>query len=190
MCFLRGAGKPHARPGVTALSPESTTTDGPNGNQNHLWGLWTVGAGASAAPLLRRPHQRHLRGAPEPLPAVLLHPRAPRAGGRARGDRLRFPGNVSLPQEEAPEQEDPARAGGIRTRQSQPRARRGERRALEAVRHRPAGEMRRERAARRCEERRCGQRSGTRPPGAAADSWCRLLVQLQGMRLWNKQEKQ
>lgn len=43
MCFLYGAGKPHARSGVTALSPESTkgtgfgeTTNGPNGNQNHL----------------------------------------------------------------------------------------------------------------------------------------------------------
>lgn len=110
---------------------------GPDDSQN-LRGLRTVGA---AAPLSRalQGQQRHLRGAAQPLPAVLLHARAPRAGGRARGDRPRFPGNVPLPQEEAPEQEDPARAGGIRARQSQSGARRG---ARAAVRDRPPRAMR------------------------------------------------
>lgn len=102
-----------------------------------------LGAAGPSTTLPRRSpgQQRHLRGAAQPLPAAVLHPRAPRAGGRAGGDHLRFPGNVPLTQEEAPEQEDPARAGGIRARQSQPRARRPRLRgAREAVRHRATGE--------------------------------------------------
>lgn len=98
---------------------------GPDDGQN-LRGLAAPGA---AAPLPRGPprcQQRHLRGAAQHLPALFVHARPPGAGGRARGYRARVPGHVPFPQAEAPEQEDPARAGGIRTRQPQPSARRRE----------------------------------------------------------------
>jgi len=119
------------------------TQGGPDDGQN-LRGLRAAGAAAPLPPRAPPGPERHrLRGAARLPPPVLLHPRAARARGRARGGRPRFPGDVPLPQEEASEEEDPARAGRIRARQSQPRARpRGGRRRGEAVRHRPTGEAR------------------------------------------------
>lgn len=172
---------------ATGVTETSASGDkrGADDGQNPR-GLRTVGAVAPLSRGLPGP-QRHLRGAHQLLPAVLLHPGAPRAGGRARGDRPGLPGHVPLPQEEASEEEDPARPGGIRARPPQPRARG----AREAVRHRPTGEAR---GATLVPGRGDRGRRGRRGGGSNGRRCRRLLltvhlVPLQGTRLWNKTGK-